>query len=142
MGPTVGKVLLEIVKALGKAVVAGVGVELARAASGHVQKRFGPKKEDKKPEEMTPEELRKENERLRSMSSNPVPCALCPVPCAHPSPHGPAIAARAPDRRAQRSAAVDVNRVEYRGGRRRARAEGQDAFLSERRSAGQAQGQG
>ncbi|OGQ12998.1 MAG: hypothetical protein A2138_23875 [Deltaproteobacteria bacterium RBG_16_71_12] len=66
MGPTVGKVLLEIVKALGKAVVAGVGVELARAASGHVQKRFGPKKEDKKPEEMTPEELRKENERLRA----------------------------------------------------------------------------
>ncbi len=66
MGPMVGKVLLEIVKALGKAVVAGVGVELARVASGHVQKRFGPKKDDKKPEEMTPEELRKENERLRA----------------------------------------------------------------------------
>lgn len=66
MGPSVGKVLLEIVKALGKAVIAGVGVELARVASGHVQKRFGPKKDEKKPEEMTPEELRQDNERLRA----------------------------------------------------------------------------
>lgn len=66
MGPLVGKVLLEIAKALGKAVIAGVGVELARVASGHVQKRFGPKKDEKKPEEMTPEELKKENERLRA----------------------------------------------------------------------------
>lgn len=67
MGPMVGKVLLEIAKTLGKAVIAGVGVELARVASGHVQKRFGPKKDDKKkPEEMTPEELKKENERLRA----------------------------------------------------------------------------
>lgn len=62
----IGKVLLEIAKALGKAVIAGVGVELARVASGHVQKRFGPKKDDKEPEDMTPEELRKENERLRA----------------------------------------------------------------------------
>lgn len=66
MGPAFGRVLLEIAKALGKAVIAGVGVELARVASGHVQKRFGPKKDEKKPEEMTPEELRKENERLRA----------------------------------------------------------------------------
>ncbi|MCC7112212.1 MAG: hypothetical protein IT382_23160 [Deltaproteobacteria bacterium] len=62
----IGKVLLEIGKALGKAVIAGVGVELARVASGHVQKRFGPKKDDKKPEDMTPEELRRDNERLRA----------------------------------------------------------------------------
>ncbi len=70
MGPMVGKVLVEIVKTLGKAVIAGVGVELARVASAHVQKRFGPNKDDKKPEQkpetMTPEELRKENERLRA----------------------------------------------------------------------------
>ena len=67
MTPMIGKVLLEIGKALGKAVIAGVGVELARVASGHVQKRFGPKKDDaKKPEDMTPEELRQENERLRA----------------------------------------------------------------------------
>lgn len=77
----IGKVLLEIAKALGKAVIAGVGVELARVASGHVQKRFGPKKDDKKPKEMTPEELREENERLRAevedlksrMGASPVP---------------------------------------------------------------------
>ncbi len=42
-----------------------MGVELARVASGHVQKRFGPK-DAKKPEDMTPEELRRENERLRA----------------------------------------------------------------------------
>ena len=68
VSPMIGKVLLEIAKALGKAVIAGVGVELARVASGHVQKRFGPKTEEnpKKPEDMTPEELRAENERLRS----------------------------------------------------------------------------
>ena len=66
MGPMVGKVVIEIAKALGKAVIAGVGVELARVASGHVQKRFGPKKDDKKPEDMTPEELRRENERLKA----------------------------------------------------------------------------
>jgi len=62
----VGKVVLEIVKTLGKAVIAGVGVELARVASAHVQKRFGPPKDEKKPEDMTPEELKKENERLRA----------------------------------------------------------------------------
>jgi hypothetical protein len=62
----IGKVVLEIGKALGKAVIAGVGVELARVASAHIQKRFGPKQDAKKPEDMTPEELRAENERLRT----------------------------------------------------------------------------
>lgn len=66
MGPMVGKVLLEIAKALGKAVIAGVGVELARVASGHVQRRFGPKDDAKKAEDMTPEELREENARLKA----------------------------------------------------------------------------
>lgn len=62
-----GKVLVEIAKALGKAVIAGVGVELARVASGHVQRRFGVRQEDpKKEEEMTPEELRRENQRLKA----------------------------------------------------------------------------
>ncbi len=42
-GPAVGKLLLEVGKALGKAVVAGIGLELARAASGHVKKAVGPK---------------------------------------------------------------------------------------------------
>ena len=36
----------EIGKALGKAVVAGVGLELARLASGHMRKRLGVKDED------------------------------------------------------------------------------------------------
>ena len=40
---TVGKVLVEIGKALGKAIVAGVGLELARAATGHVKRIVGPK---------------------------------------------------------------------------------------------------
>lgn len=42
-GAAVGKLLLEVGKALGKAVVAGIGLELARAASGHVKKAVGPK---------------------------------------------------------------------------------------------------
>lgn len=42
-GAAIGKVLLEVGKALGKAVVAGIGLELARAASGHVKKAVGPK---------------------------------------------------------------------------------------------------
>jgi hypothetical protein len=44
----IGKILLEVGKALGKAVIAGVGLELARVASGHVKKAVGPK-DDKAP---------------------------------------------------------------------------------------------
>jgi hypothetical protein len=46
-GAAVGKLLLEVGKALGKAVVAGIGLELARAASGHVKKAVGPKDKTK-----------------------------------------------------------------------------------------------
>ena len=42
-GEAIGKILLEVGKALGKAVIAGVGLELARAATGHVKKAVGPK---------------------------------------------------------------------------------------------------
>ena len=42
-GDAVGKLLLEVGKALGKAVVAGIGLELARAASGQVKRAVGPK---------------------------------------------------------------------------------------------------
>jgi hypothetical protein len=42
-GEAIGKVLLEVGKALGKAIIAGVGLELARAATGHVKKAVGPK---------------------------------------------------------------------------------------------------
>ncbi len=43
---TIGKALIEIGKALGKAIVAGVGLELARAATGHVKRIVGPKEKD------------------------------------------------------------------------------------------------
>ena len=42
----IGKALVEIGKALGKAIVAGVGLELARAATGHVKRIVGPKDEE------------------------------------------------------------------------------------------------
>lgn len=47
----IGKALIEIGKALGKAVVAGVGMELARAASGHVKRIAGPKAKKGAPED-------------------------------------------------------------------------------------------
>jgi hypothetical protein len=42
----VGKLLWEVGKALGKAVVAGIGLELARAASHRVKRAVGPKRAD------------------------------------------------------------------------------------------------
>jgi hypothetical protein len=42
----VGKLLWEVGKALGKAVVAGIGLELARAASHRVKRAVGPKRTD------------------------------------------------------------------------------------------------
>jgi hypothetical protein len=42
----VGKLLWEVGKALGKAVVAGIGLELARAASHRVKSAVGPKRTD------------------------------------------------------------------------------------------------
>jgi len=85
----IGKALVEIGKALGKAIVAGVGLELARAATGHVKRIVGPKDKDdiddddtpkKKPakKKQTPDvvvdaidsdeviRIRKENEALRA----------------------------------------------------------------------------
>lgn len=52
----IGKVLVEIGKALGKAIVAGVGLELARAATGHVKRIVGPKDDDDEdaPSQSTP----------------------------------------------------------------------------------------
>jgi|GEM_PF-1328514 len=42
-GEAIGKILVEIGKALGKAIVAGVGLELARAATGQVKRAVGSK---------------------------------------------------------------------------------------------------
>jgi gas vesicle protein len=49
----VSNVVVEIVKTMGKALIAGVGVELARVAGQHLSKRLT-------------ETLKQENERLRS----------------------------------------------------------------------------
>jgi hypothetical protein len=43
IGGVVAKLMVEVGKALGKAVIAGVGLELARSASGRVKKIVGPK---------------------------------------------------------------------------------------------------
>jgi hypothetical protein len=57
------RLLVEIAKTLGKALIAGVGVEIARLAGQHLNTRLGPKKgPDGK---RTPEELEAENQRLR-----------------------------------------------------------------------------
>jgi hypothetical protein len=62
---TRGNVVVEVMKALGKAFVAGVGVEIAKVAGQHISKRLGPKGEKKKDENKDSEELKAENERLR-----------------------------------------------------------------------------
>ena len=60
-----GSVIVEIGKALGKAVVAGVGLELARLASGHMRKRLGVKDEDEEKRQSEIEKMKRENEELR-----------------------------------------------------------------------------
>ena len=42
-GEAVGKLLVEIGKALGKAIVAGIGLELARVATGRVKRAVAPR---------------------------------------------------------------------------------------------------
>lgn len=61
-------VIIEIGRTLGKAVLAGVGVELARLASLALRKRLDPSDEEKaaKEREPTPEELKAENEKLKA----------------------------------------------------------------------------
>jgi cell division protein FtsB len=62
----VSNVVVEIVKTMGKALIAGVGVELARVAGQHLSKRLGPKQKPKDEEPKETETLKQENERLRS----------------------------------------------------------------------------
>jgi len=72
MGPLIGKIVVDVARALGKAVVAGVGFQLAALASSHMQKKFGPadKKQseaDKKAElEADVERVKAENEKLKA----------------------------------------------------------------------------
>lgn len=58
-------VIVEIGKALGKAVVAGVGLELARLATGHMRKRLGVKDEEAEKRDADLEKVKRENEALR-----------------------------------------------------------------------------
>ncbi len=68
MNASVGKVIAELGRTLGKALLAGVGVEIAKVAGAHMKKRLGPRdgaaaKEDPPPP--TADEVQRENEKLR-----------------------------------------------------------------------------
>jgi len=65
MNPLVGKVIADIARALGKAVLAGVGLELAKVASDHVKRRLGPKKADGDDADEEPD-LEAENQKLKA----------------------------------------------------------------------------
>lgn len=60
-----GSVIIEVGKTLAKAVIAGVGVELARLASGHMRKKLGVKEEEQEKLEDEVEQIRRENEALK-----------------------------------------------------------------------------
>lgn len=60
-----GGVLFEIGKAIGKAVIAGLGVELARVTSAHMRKKLGVKDDDVEKVESDLEKMKRENEALR-----------------------------------------------------------------------------
>ena len=61
------RVVVEVGKTLAKAVLAGVGVELARVAAEHLRRHLGPKKPSGAPAqaEATPEAIRDEVQKLR-----------------------------------------------------------------------------
>ena len=65
MNQLVGKVIADIARALGKAVLAGVGLELAKVASDHVKRRLGPKKNGEGEAEEEPD-LESENAKLKA----------------------------------------------------------------------------
>ena len=59
-------IIVEIGRTLGKAVLAGVGMELARLASLALRRRLDPHDEEEAAKEPTPEELKAENEKLKA----------------------------------------------------------------------------
>lgn len=81
MSPFIGKIVLEIGKSVGKAVLAGIGLELAKVASDHVRRRLGPR-DAKKP--LTPEEqlaeVKAENEALKAELARVKASAAAPTP--------------------------------------------------------------
>ena len=70
MNNGIGKIVVDVARTLGKAVLAGAGLELAKVASDHLRRRLGPKDPPKEGEpekdERTPEEIRAENARLKT----------------------------------------------------------------------------
>lgn len=66
------KIIVEIGRTLGKAVLAGLGVELARLASLHLRKRLDPSDPaaptaaERAADGEEPEDLKAENEKLRA----------------------------------------------------------------------------
>jgi hypothetical protein len=65
MQALVGKVIVEVGRALGKAFIAGVGLEVARVAGMHLRKNLGPKDKDDD-ERDDKDKVREENERLKA----------------------------------------------------------------------------
>ena len=59
-------IIVEIGRTLGKAVLAGLGVELARLASLALRKRLDPADDEEAVKELSPEELKAENEKLKA----------------------------------------------------------------------------
>ncbi len=64
-GPPLVSVIVEVSKALAKAVVTGVGLELARVASQRVRRRLGVKDDEETTEESDLERIKRENAELR-----------------------------------------------------------------------------
>ncbi|MDP2345181.1 MAG: hypothetical protein Q8O67_29825 [Deltaproteobacteria bacterium] len=65
MGPLIVNVIVEVSKALAKAVVTGVGLELARVASQRVRRRLGVHDDDEVKKESDLQRVKRENAELR-----------------------------------------------------------------------------
>lgn len=65
VGPLIVNVIVEVSKALAKAVVTGVGLELARVASQRVRRRLGVHDDDEVKKESDLQRVKRENAELR-----------------------------------------------------------------------------
>jgi hypothetical protein len=64
-GPLIVNVIVEVTKALAKAVVTGVGLELARVASQRVRRRLGVHDDEEAKAETDLQKAKRENAELR-----------------------------------------------------------------------------
>jgi hypothetical protein len=60
---SVGKIVVTVGKLIGEALLAGVGLEIAKVTGEHLKKRLGPK------DAKTKEEVAAENEKLKAENS-------------------------------------------------------------------------